>query len=219
MGFGMLSSSEVQKIHQELSRIYRDNLVLLGGSYANNTAGEDSDLDIFLICNLKFFLNRKKFKALSQNLKKQYPKLQIMLVPKIFFKYGWYKVQGRDINGREFSSPINKKIIFRNACKLAYFYLLKSSAGDKKEYWKKQSDKQAALAKETQSGEKIEKLMSFSLVNYLIYNLKFIPIGNFEFLFCNPDKKIINLLKKSAKENDLSKLAYFERVVFPVIIW
>lgn len=215
----MLSSSEVQKIHQELSRLYRDNLVLLGGSYANNTADEDSDLDIFIICGLKFFLNRKKLQVLSQNLTKQYPKLQIMLVPKIFFKYGWYKVQGRDVSGQEFSSPINKKIIFRNACKLAYFYLLKSSAGDKKEYWKKQSNKQAALAKEAQAGEKAEKLIAFSLVNYLIYNFKFIPTGSFEFLFCNPDKKIINLLKKAVKENNLSKLAYFERVVFPVIIW
>lgn len=215
----MLSSSEVQKIHQELSRLYRDNLVLLGGSYMNGGANEDSDLDIFLICGLNFFLNRKKLKILSQDLKTQYPKLQIMLVPKIFFKHGWYKVQGRDINGQEFSSPINKKIVFRNACKLAYFYLLKSSAGDKKEYWKKQSDKQAALAKEMSVEEQAEKLMSFSFVNYLIYNFKFIPAGKFEFLFCNPDKKIISLLKKAVKENDSSKLAYFQRVVFPVIIW
>lgn len=215
----MLSSSEVQKIHQELSRLYRDNLVLLGGSYLNATMNEDSDLDIFLICGLNFFLNRKKFKTLSQDLKTQYPKLQIMLVPKIFFKYGWYKVQGRDINGQEFSSPINKKIIFRNACKLAYFYLLKSCAGDKKEYWKKQSNKQAALAKEMSAEEQAEKLISFSFANYLIYNLKFIPTGNFEFLFCNPDKKIINLLKKAVKEKDLNKLTYFERIVFPVIIW
>ncbi len=154
-----------------------------------------------------------------KDLKNKYPQLRIMLVPKIFFKYGWYKVSGLDISGKKYSSPLNKKVIFRNAVKLAYFYLLKSIDSHRKDYWKKQSDKQAAIAKEVSVGKMVEDLMSFSLLNYLIYNLKFIPKGDFQFLFCNPDKKIINLLKEKVKENNNSGISAIEKIVFPVIIW
>ena len=34
--------------------------------------------------------------------------------------------------------------------------------------------------------------LKFSLINYLFYNLRFILKSNFEFIFSNPDKKIIN---------------------------
>ncbi|MBI5221254.1 MAG: hypothetical protein HY979_00410 [Candidatus Magasanikbacteria bacterium] len=215
----MLSNGEVKIIHQQLSQIFCDNLVLLGGSYMENTASVDSDLDIFLVCGWIFFLNRKKYQLLVTDLKNKYPQLQIMLVPKIFFKYGWYKVVGEDINGKKYSSPTNKKIIFRNAVKLAYFYLLKSITSNKKDYWKKQSDKQAAIAKEISAGEDKNELMSFSLSNYLIYNFKFIFRGNPQFLFSNPDKKIISKLKKMVEQNNVGNLAAMEKIVFPVIIW
>lgn len=215
----MLNAEMVKEIHANLSKIFPNNLVLLGGSYADQKAVSDSDLDIFLICSWVFFFNRKKYQPLVKDLKTKFPQLQIMLVPNLFFKYGWYKVSGTDINGKKFSSPLNKKIVFRNAVKLAYFYLLKSIDSHRKDYWKKQSDKQASIAKEAATGETTENLMSFSVSNYLIYNLKFIPKGDFQFLFCNPDKKIINLLKEKVKQNSNIGLSAIEKIVFPVIIW
>lgn len=215
----MLNVEMVKEIHTTLTKLFPNNLILLGGSYADQKATADSDLDIFLICNWSFFLNRQKYQPLVKDLKSKFPELRIMLVPKIFFKYGWYKVSGTDITGKKYSSPLNKKIVFRNAVKLAYFYLLKSIDSHRKDYWKKQSDKQASIAKETSAGETTEKLMSFSFSNYLIYNLKFIPKGDFQFLFCNPDKKIINLLKEKVKQNSNLGLSAIEKIVFPVIIW
>lgn len=215
----MLNAEMVKEIHHHIAKIFPNNLVLLGGSYAEQKAGSESDLDIFLICNWSFFFNRKKYQPLLVDLKKKSPELRIMLVPKMFFKYGWYKVSGYDIDGTKHAGKLNKKIVFRNAVKLAYFYLLKSIDSHRKDYWKKQSDKQAAIAKENSAGESTEKLMSFSFSNYFIYNLKFIPKGDFQFLFCNPDKKIINLLKEKVKENSNAGLSTIEKIVFPVIIW
>lgn len=215
----MLSAEKVTEIHSTLTKIFPSNLILLGGSYAQGNATEDSDLDIFLICDWSFFFSRKKYQPLTKDLKNKFPQLKIMLVPKIFFKYGWYKVSGTDISGKKYSSPLNKKIIFRNAVKLAYFYLLKSARSDRGDYWKKQSDKQAAIAKENSAGESVQKLMSFSVSNYLIYNFKFIAKGDFRFLFSNPDKKIVDMLKSRLKDKDISDLAEIEKIVFPVIIW
>ncbi len=215
----MLNAETVKEIHASLSKIFPNNLVLIGGSYADQKAVADSDLDIFLLCSWNFFFNRKKYQPLVKDLKSKFPQLQIMLVPNLFFKYGWYKVSGTDISGQRYSSPLNKKIVFRNAVKLAYFYLLKSIDSHRKDYWKKQSDKQASIAKENSAGESTEKLMSFSLSNYFIYNLKFIPKGDFQFLFSNPDKKIINLLKEKVKQNSNAGLSAIEKIVFPVIIW
>lgn len=215
----MLNAETVKSIHATLAKIFPQNLVLLGGSYADQRATDDSDLDIFLICSWYFLFNRKKYQPLVKDLKNKYPQLRIMLVPKIFFKYGLYRVSGNDIGGKRYASPLNKKIIFRNAVKLAYFYLLKSIDSHRQDYWKKQSDKQASIAKEVSVGASTEKLMSFSFSNYLIYNLKFIPKGDFQFLFCNPDKKIINLLKEKVKQSNNSGIFAIEKIVFPVIIW
>ena len=215
----MLNTETIKTIHERLAALFPKNLILLGGSYATGNATEESDVDIFLICNGLFFLQRKKYQPLVVDLKKQYPQLQIMLVPKIFFKYGWYNVSGRDIKGKEYTSPKNKKVIFRNAVKLAYFYLLKSALGINKEYWKKQSDKQAQIAKSILAGETPEQYLTFSWINYFIYNLKFIPKGNFQFLFCNPDKTILKKLKKMVAENDTSQFYKMEKIVFPVIMW
>lgn len=215
----MLNAETIKEIHASLAKIFPKNLVLLGGSYADQRATDDSDLDIFLICSWYFLFNRKKYQPLVKDLKNKYSQLRIMLVPKIFFKYGWYKVSGVEISGKKYSSSLNQKVIFRNAVKLAYFYLLKSIDSHRKDYWKKQSDKQAAIAKDISAGASVEKLMSFSLSNYLIYNLKFILKGDFQFLVCNPDKKIINLLKEKVKQNSNAGLSAIEKIVFPVIIW
>ncbi|MCX6780420.1 MAG: nucleotidyltransferase domain-containing protein [Candidatus Magasanikbacteria bacterium] len=215
----MLNAETTKEIQNTLVQIFPSNLILLGGSYADQKAVNDSDLDVFLICDWSFFFNRKKYQPVVADLKKKYPELQLMLVPKTFFKYGWYKVAGYDINGTKHASKITQKIVFRNAVKLAYFYLLKSIGSNRKDYWKKQSDKQAAIAKENSVGESAERLMSFSLPNYLIYNLKFISKGNFQFLFSNPDKKIISLLKEKVKQNSNVGLDEIEKIVFPVIIW
>ena len=215
----MLTAETIKKIHERLAELFPKNLILLGGSYTTGTATEDSDLDIFLICDWMFFLNRKKYQPLVADLKKQYPILEIMLVPKMFFKHGWYNVTGKDVAGKEYTSYQNKKIFFRNAAKLAYFYLLKSALGQNKDYWKKQSDKQTKVAKNMLGDETAEKFLKFSWANYLIYNLKFIPKGNFQFMFCNPDKKIINDLKQMVSKNDTSRFKKMEEIVFPVIMW
>ena len=83
----MLNTETIKTIHERLAALFPKNLILLGGSYATGNATEESDVDIFLICNGLFFLQRKKYQPLVVDLKKQYPQLQIMLVPKIFFKY------------------------------------------------------------------------------------------------------------------------------------
>ncbi len=63
-------------------------------------------------------------------------------------------------------------------------------------------------------------LLSFLPINYLIYNSKFLFQGNKEFLFCNPDKKLLNKIVNGIKTSiNLEELhREMKETIFPVFI-
>lgn len=126
----MYSLKDIKKIHQQLIAIYPHCLVLLGGSYFYGEATENSDLDFYIVSSVWEFFKHTRSKRLASEIRVQNPRLQIIFIPKICFKYGWYYVCGQDIEGRTCISKINKKIIFRNSLKLAYYHYLKYLIAD-----------------------------------------------------------------------------------------
>jgi hypothetical protein len=215
----MLNRLALTAIHRQIAELFSPHLVLLGGSYFKNTASADSDLDFYLIVNWLFLFFRKKYQFRLWEVKKNFPQLRVMLVPKIFFKCGWYYIEGQSLSGELIKSKIDKKSIFRTATKLKLFYKLKSLLNNKY-YWQKKYWQQQEIIKRMVGEKKNnENFLHFSLVNYLIYNFKFLPQGDFTFLFCNPDAKIIRQLKLAIANEDTGAIEYFERIVFPVIIW
>lgn len=65
-----------------------------------------------------------------------------------------------------------------------------------------------------------DKQLKFSLVNYLIYNIKFIIHKDFSFLNSNPDKKIILEMQKLIQNSNITQsgVGLINRVIFPVYI-
>lgn len=66
-----------------------------------------------------------------------------------------------------------------------------------------------------------KKFLNFSIVNYLLYNARFLAKGNYKFLFRNPDKyllgKIFNCLTSPAC--DIRELSgQLREVIFPIYI-
>ncbi len=59
------------------------------------------------------------------------------------------------------------------------------------------------------------RYFNFSLANYLIYNVKFILRGDFQFLPRNPDKYVI---KRMMTADSINILQEIKKIVFPVII-
>jgi|GEM_PF-2236580 len=145
----MLHQENIRSIHKNLSSIYSFGTILFGGSYLYGEAEEASDLDFYLISNFRWFLNYIRHKELLKEIKEKNPTVQLMLVPGIFFRRGWYYIYGRDNHGDIKISKINKKVIFRNSLKLACFhylrFLLSNEPADKRKYLIK-SAQQAAVA-------------------------------------------------------------------------
>lgn len=121
----MYPTALIAEIHRELEKIYNRGLVLLGGSYLYGEAEENSDLDFYVICPWRAFFYYCRHKELAAGIKTTYPQISLMIVPKWFFKKGWYYIYGRDLREKICASPINKKIIWRNCLKLACFSYLK----------------------------------------------------------------------------------------------
>ncbi|KKQ39724.1 MAG: hypothetical protein US58_C0029G0002 [Candidatus Magasanikbacteria bacterium GW2011_GWA2_37_8] len=65
-----------------------------------------------------------------------------------------------------------------------------------------------------------DEQLKFSLINYLIYNIKFIVHKDFSFLNSNPDKKIILEMQKLIQSGSITQSAVglINRVIFPVYI-
>ncbi|MFA6485863.1 MAG: nucleotidyltransferase domain-containing protein [Candidatus Magasanikbacteria bacterium] len=66
----------------------------------------------------------------------------------------------------------------------------------------------------------LNKYLGFSWLNYIIYNVRFGLLGNFEFIGRNPDRWIVGCLQEGLKDNrNFDKLLErIRRVIFPVII-
>lgn len=146
----MFTPEEIIKIHEKLVMLFPESLVLFGGSYLYNEATEDSDLDFYVISNFFGYKHKDKISFIFE-LKREWPKVKIMFLPRLFYKMGLYYIHGADINGAMFSnaSRINRKIAFRNAMKLAYFHYLRAfdeNDIEKKKRCVKKSSKQLAFA-------------------------------------------------------------------------
>lgn len=267
--YSMIMPNEIELIHRELATIYNRGKILFGGSYLYGEAIESSDLDFYLICNFCDFFYYKKRSELISALKLRHPEIKVMLVTKLFFKFGWYYVYGRNLDGKIEISRISKKIVFRNCLKLACFHylsaLLSDNSTEKGTLFRKSATQTSValivgslpgispVSQPIFSREFIDKclsdmndlsadifsgseallseaicdlfssksdLLSFSLANYLIYNIKFILRGNFTFLTKNPDKyilsRMISALKK--RENLMNLHAQMKEIIFPVHI-
>lgn len=120
----MLKREFLQQLHAELQSITKKCLVLLGGSYVYGESTRESDVDFFIIVPVwKLFSFRAEIRAW----KSKYPQvaLNIMIVSRPAFKYGWYYVYGRTLEGELFAAPINKRVIIMSALKFAYYHYLK----------------------------------------------------------------------------------------------
>jgi len=242
----MLTADTLNGLRDEIQKLTAGNsLVLLGGSYFVGNATQKSDVDFFVIVScLSFFdIWRKKEKIIK--IKNKYSNqviVNIAVIPKLFYKLGWFYIYGIDQKGKKYISKFNRDLILRNAFKLSAFYGLKFlSSGD--DNWKRKAGKQLAIIKmlsENKDLQILERVDSvdwspeellrqlpvgffdcFSLSNYLIYNLWFLSKLNFNFLFCNPDKKVWKELLNFFKMGDRAKekLLWLEKHVFPVVIF
>ncbi len=264
----MYPADTIKKIHRELSTLFASHKVLLGGSYLYGHATDQSDLDFYIITTFPWsiFWHHQHYATLVNNLKTELntPNLKILIVPKLFFRLGWYYIYGQDIDGKIYCSKVNKKIIFRTTIKLAYFhylgFLVKTNKAERWCALRKTAQQLAAaiviysdaplvqpifsttnlikqltalgnkeylvlikiLSTSDQTPTELEQnewsrgvrtllnqvfeqgktWLSFYFPNYLIYNLRFIPKGNFQFLFTNPDRRIITELSSGVKSNE-----------------
>ena len=132
----MLTSQAVKDIHQALQALFSDSVVLLGGSYWTGEATDASDLDFYILRPLGHFFAYKRQLPAVEKLKQHYSGTTIncMVMPRFFYDHGWYFVVGVSVNGKIWQSPLNKKIIFRTAIKLAYWnYILFLTANETSE--------------------------------------------------------------------------------------
>jgi len=65
----------------------------------------------------------------------------------------------------------------------------------------------------------VEHCLRFQWVNYLLYNFKFIPQGNFQFLWSNPDKKLVEDIAQGLARGETGPLyEKARRTILPVIM-
>lgn len=156
----MYRKENINSIHKQLSSIYSFGQVLLGGSHLYSEANEDSDLDFYLISNLRWFLNYVRHKEFIKEIKEKNPNIQLMLVPTLFFKRGWYYIYGQDVSGEIRISKINRKVIFRNSLKLACFhylsFLLSNQTEEKRKFLIKSAQQVAVAATIRNASDEID---------------------------------------------------------------
>lgn len=237
----MLKAETLTGLQRELRLIVGNSAVLLGGSYYHGGAVAKSDVDFFVIVPWfnfwKVWRRRKVIKKWEG--KSTEVKINVMIVPRFFYKRGWYFISGHGLGGKKYQSKLRADLVLRNALKLSAFYGLKFLNGDGED-WKRKAGKQLALAqmigKNTradlslvgQSDWTLAELLPLatpnvwrvSWSNYLIYNLKFLPKFDFTFLFCNPDRKVWKRLLLALEKGSISsaEMEWLGRYVFPVII-
>ncbi len=122
----MYSREQIQRLHRSLQELFPTTPVLLGGSYLYNEAGEESDVDFYVVCSSRQYAG---FLARRRQLQQQKSSLStirfsVLFVPRFFFNRGWYYVYGQDIQGKIWASAINRSVLVRQTVKMAYFYYL-----------------------------------------------------------------------------------------------
>ncbi len=124
----MFTEPVVVQLHQQIQKIFGHTPVLLGGSYVYGEATQYSDIDFYVLCSWVTFFQRKKYARQLAAVRALFPAapISVMLVPRSFFKRGWYYIYGHDVSGQSHVSALNAAIIFRNSLKFGYYYLLKS---------------------------------------------------------------------------------------------
>ncbi len=123
----MYSLETISQIHHKLQALDPSALVLLGGSYLYGEAGEESDVDFYLICPLWQLFFLKPYKNLVGDLRKRFPDVDfsLMVVPRWLREHGYY-IYGQDVNGKIHSWAVPTSVLVRNCLKLAYFNFLRS---------------------------------------------------------------------------------------------
>lgn len=272
----MYTPEQINKIHAELQKTFSRGLVLLGGSYLYGDAAENSDLDFYFIGGLRDCNYYRQHKKLLEPIKNKLPKINLMLAPNLFLRFGWYYIYGKDTAKNLVVGHIDKKINIRNFVKLAYFTYLGFVCGRdsranliksaqrlcaalvlnkiepkqdplfSKKYLISRLDipniadrglltkilngdftnddigdlgrRYAAILENARAG--LSDYFNFSLINYLVYNCKFLKRGIFRFLFINPDKYVLDKISAGIKSAKDLKVLYEEikDIVFPVII-
>jgi len=238
----MLVAETLTGLQRELKTIVGNSLVLLGGSYFHGGAVEKSDIDFFVIVSwwnyFKIWQRRKVIKKWKGKNTAE-TKINVMIVPRFFYRHGWYCVSGRGLGGKKYYSKLCPDLVLNNAFKLSAFYGLKFLNGRGID-WARKAGKQLAIVSSVKKDRKEilaavepvewnkerllkyaeDKVWDFSWVNYFIYNLKFLPKFDFTFLFCNPDKKVWSRLKENLERKRVGdeEMVWLEKYVFPVII-
>lgn len=205
----MFSSENINEIHRALQKKYAKGLVLLGGSYLHGEADEKSDVDFYVVAGMSDFLNYLSDKKGALEIKNNYGKnVNITFLPKIFFKRGWNYIYGKDAGGKEYVSGIDKKIIFRNSLKLAYFHYLKfllSPVEEKETYFFKSAKMAAAAC------GRAEKQKPFFRVENLLKNTSCLDIGEQKFIQDILLKKDIKINFEN-NENSEKLLAIIDKI-------
>jgi hypothetical protein len=140
----MYSRELVTQIQRELSSAAPGALVLFGGSYWYGEPTADSDLDFYCVAPFWRLLNLKQR---LQKVVNRYPQalVHVVLLPRFYFKRGWYYAAGLDNHGQVHQSGVSRSLIIRNALKLSYFYYLRWIANGQILDWSK-ANKQLRVA-------------------------------------------------------------------------
>ena len=123
----MYSPDTIREIHQSLQALDPSALVLLGGSYLYGEAGEESDVDFYLVCSLWRLFFLRPYKKLMSELRKKFPYVDfsLMVVPRWLKRHGYY-IYGQDVMGKIHSWAVPMAVLVRNCLKLAFFNFLRS---------------------------------------------------------------------------------------------
>ena len=118
----MYSPAIISQIHSELQALNSSALVLLGGSYLYGEAGEESDVDFYLICPWWQLFFLQSYKKLMSELRKKFPNVvfSLMVVPRWLKHHGYY-IYGRDTSGKIHTWGVPTSVLVRNCLKLADF--------------------------------------------------------------------------------------------------
>lgn len=128
----MYSLARIKTVHTQLQTIFKNGLVLLGGSYVYNEADEQSDLDFYYIGSIWDCLFYRRYKKAIVELRKDFSHFSLMFLPNWAVKRGYFYFYARNLEGKIFSPPINKRLAIGNALKFSHFnylrYLIDKSA-------------------------------------------------------------------------------------------
>lgn len=117
-----MTTQNVQQLLQKLQALDSRALFLVGGSIERGDGGAESDIDIYCVASLwKLIFLRKK---ICQFLTTVSLPVNCMLVPKLFFKWGWYYSNGVSTTGERYTSREDANVIIRNCLIFALYHLL-----------------------------------------------------------------------------------------------